>query len=335
MEKVKVGFIGCGGRASAHFQKLVTFKEDVELVGFADVILSRAENFRDKAGEGKAYTCYKQMLDETKPDAVVIAIEPCAHGEVDREVVERGIHFIIEKPMNLDMEEAEKIDELVTKKRLITSVGFQDRYQDITKIAIEKLAGKRIGLVEGSWVGGIPGVWWWRKKETSGGQVIEQNIHLFDQVRYMLGEPVSVYAAGGKGIVRPAERNMPGYNVDDYSSAVIKFESGVVCTLMTGCYVKGKNKTNGLTFYCEDCVVDYELRRKLTVTDSEGNVEVFDHVIDGIKEQTYDLDRVFIDAVKTGDTTKIQSPYCDAIKSLRLCMAVQESIETGEVIMLN
>ena len=39
MEKVKVGFIGCGGRANAHFQKLVTFKDDVELVGFADVIL--------------------------------------------------------------------------------------------------------------------------------------------------------------------------------------------------------------------------------------------------------------------------------------------------------
>ncbi len=334
MEKVKVGFIGCGGRANAHFQKLVTFKDDVELVGFADVILSRAEGFRERAGEGKAFEDYRAMLDETKPDAVVIAIEPCAHGQVDLDVVERGIHFIIEKPMNLDLTKAEEINDLVTEKRLITSVGFQDRYQDITQKAIEKLKGRRIGLVEGSWVGGIPGVWWWRKKETSGGQVIEQNIHLFDQARYMLGEPVSVYAAGGKGIVRPAERNVPGYNVDDYSSAVIKFESGVVATLFTGCYTIGNIKTNGLTFYCEDCVVDYELRRKLTFRDNQGNVETYDHIVDGNVEQTYALDRVFIDAVKSGDTTKILSPYSDAIKSLRLCVAVQESIETGNVIML-
>lgn len=334
MAKVKVGFIGCGGRAGAHFQKLVTFKEDVELVGYADVILARAENFRNKAGEGKAYTCYKQMLDETKPDAVVIAVEPCAHGAIELAVVERNIHFIIEKPMDLDICAAENISNLIAKNRIITSVGFQDRYQDITDKAVELLAGRRIGLVEGAWVGGIPGVWWWRKQETSGGQIIEQNIHLFDQVRYMLGEPVSVYAAGGKGIVRPAERNMPGYNVHDYSSAVIKMESGVVVNLFTGCYVKGPSKQNGLTFYCEDCVVDYALRSKLTFRDNQGNVETFNHVVDGNIEQTYILDRVFIDAIKSGDTSKIRSPYSDALKSLKLCFAAQKSIETGEVIML-
>ena len=331
MEKVKVGFIGCGGRAGAHFQKLVTFKDDVELVGFADLVIAKAENFRDRAGEGKVFTDYKKMLEETKPQAVVIAVEPCAHGEIEFEVINRGIHFIIEKPMALDIKVAESIEAAVKKAHLITSVGFQDRYQDITKIMVDKLAGKRIGLVEGSWVGGIPGVWWWRKKETSGGQIVEQNIHLFDQLRYMLGEPVSVYAAAGKGIVRPAERNMPGYNVDDYSSAVIKFESGVVATLFTGCYVKHGFKSNGLTFYCEDCVVDYTLRSHLTYRDNE-KTEEYDHSNDGLYEQTYSLDRTFIDAVKSGDPSKILSPYNDAIKSLRLCLACNESIETGKAI---
>ena len=116
----------------------------------------------------------------------------------------------------------------------IRDSGFQDRYLDIVEKSQEFLAGRQIGLIEGAWVGGIPGVDWWPKYATSGGQIVEQNIHLFDLLRYLIGEPKSVYCAGGRGIVR-----RDNYDVHDYSSATVTFQNGVVATLFTGCYLQG------------------------------------------------------------------------------------------------
>jgi hypothetical protein len=51
-----------------------------------------------------------------------------------------------------------------------------------------------------------------------------------------------------------------------------------------------------------------------------------------VNNQTYDLDRDFIDAVKSGDGSQIRSPYEDALKSLKVGFAANRSMETGEVI---
>lgn len=82
MEKIKAAQIGCGGRNGAHFQKLSSFA-DVDIVGFCDIIPERAEARRNAYGSGKAYTDYVQMLDETNPDVVFIAVPPHVHGEIE------------------------------------------------------------------------------------------------------------------------------------------------------------------------------------------------------------------------------------------------------------
>ncbi len=329
MEKLRVAQIGCGGRNGVHFQKLTTF-EDVELVGFADIILERAEARQKACGTGKAFADYKEMLDETKPQVVFVAVPPHVHGEIEPELIRRGIHFLIEKPMALQYEVAEKICDDADAKGLITAVGFQDRYQNLTEIMKDYLKGKEVGLVTGSWIGGIPGVPWWRTFATSGGQVVEQNIHLFDQLRFLFGEPASVYCASGKGIVDPEAYGVPGYDVDDYSSAVMKFKCGVVAHLFTGCYVRpGSKVVNGLTVYGKDFTLEYALRNKLTITDKNG-VQEF---VRG-EEQTGLQDRAFINAIKSGDTSGIRATYRDALKSLKLTLACNESAKTGKVIEL-
>nr|MBQ4320432.1 hypothetical protein [Clostridia bacterium] len=189
---------------------------------------------------------------------------------------------------------------------------------------------KEVGLVTGAWVGGIPKVWWWRQMETSGGQIVEQNIHIYDMARYLFGEPVSVYCAAGKGIVDPEEYGVPGYNVDDYSSAVIKFESGVIATIFTACYtVQGGGMQSGMNIYCKDATVEYRLRSGVRIRDAEGAEEFPRQVDQGVIE-----DRTFIDAVKSGDGSAVRSPYADALKTLRLCLAANESIATGKEIKL-
>ena len=86
MKKIKLAMIGCGGRAKAHLKGLVTF-EDVELVGFCDIIEERAKDFAQIAGKGACFTDFKEMLEATKPDAVTIAVPPHVHGEIEFEVI--------------------------------------------------------------------------------------------------------------------------------------------------------------------------------------------------------------------------------------------------------
>ena len=222
------------------------------------------------------------------------------------------------------------IERMVEKgeKNLITAVGFQDRYLDLMEMVKEELPKHKAGgLVYGAWIGGIPGVWWWQKKSTCGGQLVEQNIHLADGLRWLYGEPLSVYATASRGIVEPGVTAKPEYDTDDHSTAVIRFPNNVTATLVSACYSRDVRPACGLHITLPDMVIDYHLRNNLTFFTANETRDVKRG-----NDQTYDLDRAFITAVETGDRSLIRSPYADALKSLKLCFAANESMETGKVI---
>jgi len=328
MAKIRAAFVGTGGRSCTHIDRIKDF-DDVEIVGFMDVIPERAIEKQARAGGvGKAYKDYIQMLDEAKPDVLYVCVPPGEHGFIEREAIARGIHLFVEKPMALSMEMAEEINEAAKAKNLVTCIGFQDRYLDLVEQARDWMEGRQVGLVDGAWVGGVPGVPWYPKYSTCGGQLLEQNIHIFDMLRFLFGEPACVYCSGGRGIVTGIE----GYDLHDYSSAVITMESGVVATLFSGCYLGegSPGYLNGMNIHCSDRTIKYKLRDKVTLETKTENITYWKRAADW---QTT-MNRIFIDAVKTGDASAIRSPYEDAMKTLRLCLACTESMETGKAVSL-
>jgi len=337
--KLKAAVVGCGGISNWHFSRVRNF-EDVEYVGFYDIIKAKAEKMAAAKGEGKAYDCYISMLDESKPDILYVCVPPDQHGMIELEAIKRGIHLMIQKPIATDIVTAEKIGNMATQKNIIIATGFQDRYLDLTDSLKEMLKGRQIGLINGAWVGGIPMVYWWIRKSTSGGQIVEQNIHLYDMLRYLVGEPTSIYTVGGKGIVNPNILPLRGYDVEDYTAATVTFKSGAIANIFTGCYVEqGGGMKCGLTFYAKDATIDYELRNNVTFTDKDGTKKIdTERLENGVEPNGLKLDRIFVDAVKSGaaeDIQKIRSPYADAIKTLKFVLAANESMDTGKAIHLN
>ncbi|MBE6547220.1 MAG: Gfo/Idh/MocA family oxidoreductase [Ruminococcaceae bacterium] len=332
MKKVRIGLIGCGGRAGSHMKSFLEM-EDVEVTAVADPIEERRLAAAEKFGCQNIYQNHTELLDHAADlvDALVICVEPTAHEDMELRAVELGIPFLVEKPMSVDLELAERVNRAVLEKNLLTAVGFQDRYQDLTDLIKEELPKHKAGgLVWGSWIGGIPGVWWWQKKTDCGGQLVEQNIHLLDELRYLFGEPLSVYATASRGIVKAGELCSEEYDTDDHSTAVLRFENNITATLVSGCYIKkdvGTRPRCGLYIMMEDILFDYRLRNNLII---ETKNETRD--IKRQENQTYTLDRAFVDALKTGDRSLIRSDYADAMKSLRLAFAANRSMETGEVI---
>lgn len=347
----KLAMIGCGGIGRYHLGHFVNFK-DIELAGFCDLILERAENFVKIAGSGKAYSDFVKMYDEVEPDMVFICIPPSCHGYVEFETIRRGIPFFVEKPLSLDMELANAINAEVQKKELITAVGFQCRYDNINDSAFEYIKSHPIVTVAASRVGGIPEVPWWRIKAQSGGQLVEQTIHQMDILRYFLGEPDSVYSVASRGFV--TQEQCPGYCTDDLSTTLITFKSGVTATMMTGCYSRnGASWDSKMTFGSVDSRMDYVLCsnvRFFGIDENDKAAEVAGTIKgDGTQRRNDNevginvrssvdfgtiCDRTFIDAVLTGDPSKIRSPYSDALKSVAFTLACNRSMSTGEVVKL-
>ncbi len=333
MKKLRVGIIGCGGRSKEHresFEKL----DYVDVVAVADPIEERRNAAAAQFGGARTYRDHTELYANESAetlDALFICVEPTAHTDTETRAIELGIPFLIEKPMHLDLAKAEEISRMIEEKNLITSVGFQDRYLDLIDIIKKELPKhKSGGLVYGAWVGGIPGVWWWLKKSTCGGQLVEQNIHLVDGLRYLYGEPLSVYATATKGMLTAGVDAPEGYDTDDHSTVVYRFENNVTATLVSGCYSTTVRPRCGYYITLNDMIIDYRLRNNLILSDKNGTRDIPRGV-----NQTFLLDEAFLQAIITGDRSLIRSDYADALKSHKIAFAANESMESGQVIYFN
>ena len=70
--------------------------------------------------------------------------------------------------------------------------------------------------------------WWWRDRDKSGGQVVEQIIHHFDLLRYLLGEPQTVFAR----FANLFHRDLADYTSEDVSATVVSFANGALGTVV-------------------------------------------------------------------------------------------------------
>jgi predicted dehydrogenase len=235
--------------------------------------------------------------------------------------------------MTLDMAQAKRIAQDVEEKKLVSCVGFQDRYLHLIDRIKEELSDMQVGAVYGSWLGGVPQVWWWMKKDTCGGQLLEQNIHLVDLLRYFFGEAESVYACAGRGLICPSEfpASLPQYDTDDYSSALIRFKNGVLANLISGCFITaaGNGIRSGITIVGRDKSIEYELRSSVAIYRAKSTEKILWQF-----DQSVRHDRAFIDAVRANDPGAVRSPYADAYLSLALADAANRSMASGEVIKL-
>jgi predicted dehydrogenase len=317
---VKVGFIGAGGIAGHHMNTM-SANPDAVLTAFCDVDVSRARAAAKLYG-GKAFVSHKTMLAKVDLDAVVICVPPFAHKTQERDVIEVDLPFFTEKPVGLSVRRCESNLELIKQKDVVTAVGYHLRYQDSAKLAREAVKGQTISLVQGQWIGGMPGVAWWRVMNESGGQAVEQTTHIFDLARYVVGEVTEVYATASTGNMTDVEN----YDVHDSSAANLVFESGAVGTIFSSCVVGPGGGVN-LTIHMKD--------DSITVTgDFERDRPGLRETRSNSTNATDAEQRAFLKAVATGDRSDILCDYAEGLKTLKVSLAVNESIRKHKIITL-
>ncbi len=318
MSGVRVGFIGVGGIANLHLNNLRRL-EGVELVAFCDVIEERAKAAAEQF-HGTAYTDHRTMLEREQLDAVYICLPPHAHTDQVILAAQAGAAVFVEKPVARTLDKALETKEAIQKAGVINAVGYHFRYYDGTDIAKERLQNKTIGMVMGYWMGGLPGVYWWRRLEMSGGQIVEQTTHIFDLARFLVGDIVQVSAA----TALRALHDVPELNVPDVGTVTVWFANGVIGTIANTCLLR-MGYTVGLHVFTPDLIVEL----------TSGSVRLLEpHRTEEIRHQRnghFYESVVFMEAVRTKNQSLIRSDYTDAVKTLAVTLAALESAEKGGV----
>src|SRR4051794_31554386 len=123
---IRAAVIGVGSMGRNHLRVLHDL-EAAELVGLADA--DEATGTRAARPFGiRSYTDYREMLEREKPQAVVVAVPTILHREVALEVISRGVHLLVEKPIAYTVDEGRAIIEAAKEAGVILTVGHIERY---------------------------------------------------------------------------------------------------------------------------------------------------------------------------------------------------------------
>jgi predicted dehydrogenase len=241
MTKITLGMIGAGLIGRKHLGKLAE-RNDYELVGIADVNAAQVAAEYPKA---RVFADYRQLLDEARPEAVLIATPNQLHAETGIECARRGIHILIEKPVTDTLESAAALIAEVRKGGIKSLVGHHRRHHVPIKVLQALLREGRIGDIVGIsaiWATHKPDDYFkiapWRS-QAGGGPILINLIHEIDFLRFTVGEIVAVEAV--------ASNRQRGFAVEDTAAALIEFENGALGTfVITDCAVSPWTSEQGL-----------------------------------------------------------------------------------------
>jgi len=225
MKPLRIAVLGAGLIGRRHIETILAMPQAAELVAVSDPVADPAQ-FELKGAAW--FTRESQMLDQIKPEAVVIATPNALHLDHGKLCCERGIHFLMEKPVTATIAEAAALVRLVAESGVRTLVGHHRRYLAPVEDAKTVIASGQIGrLVAASvlWATRKPDDYFqtaWRRR-AGGGPLLINAIHEIDMLRHLCGEIATV-----GGIKSNAMRD---FAVEDSAAAVFRFDNGALGTL--------------------------------------------------------------------------------------------------------
>ncbi|MBW8812278.1 MAG: Gfo/Idh/MocA family oxidoreductase [Caulobacterales bacterium] len=229
MRRLRTGVLGPGGIGARHAAALAQLPDQFELVAVCGRRAEPTEAFAAAHG-GAAFTDFDRMLGEAALDVLVVALPPGAHaGEVERAAA-AGVHLLVEKPIALDLETGRRMVVAAEAAQVTAAVGFMYRHGGAVRrwqALAEAGATGPVGLFAGSYHCNALHAPWWRSEAVSGGQMLEQLIHLIDLVRLFMGEPDTVYARRANLF----HGGVAGYDIEDVSAIVFGWDDGRLASL--------------------------------------------------------------------------------------------------------
>ena len=210
---------------------------DVVLVGVQDSDAALARKRAAEAGNPPTFTDYQQMLTETRPDFVLGLGRHRQMAKIAHDLLDRGLPFMMEKPMGLNAGEVESIAEKATRLKGYAAVPLFQRYQPFAVRARQLLAEGRFGPLSHIYVRlnrpaparypAWDSAWMLDPAEAGGGCLRNLGPHGLDMFLHLTGEDAHVTGA-------QISRRAHGLRVEDYASVLLRSAGGILGTIEVG-----------------------------------------------------------------------------------------------------
>ncbi len=313
---VRIAFIGAGGIAKRQMEHIYRI-DGAEVVAVCDLQEDRARQAAAR-NQCKAFTDWRQMFEDVAFDALWVAVPPHGHEGQEQMAAAKGIHLMVEKPIANTLERGNAIQSAIDRAGIVNAVGYHWRYRADLEHVRSRFDAGRLALARGYWCGGFPTVGWWRKRELSAGQFVEQTTHMVDLARYLIGEISEVSAR----FVNQTKRDVEGFDIWDAGVVTAQFQNGALGVFCNTCVLPA-NQDVGLHLHTTDGTFRIEMD---TVRFQEaGRTTEFKACDDPYFTQA----QAFVQAID-GNRDAIRSCYADAIKTLEVTLKATTAAVTGE-----
>ena len=228
-KEVRVAFLGV-----SHWHVPLYFPalEQGQVVAVSDPAPDWAEKFAAQLG-CPAYTDWRKLLDEQKPDFVFAFARHCDMKEMAMELVARGQPFAMEKPMGLSGTEVEEICTAAEQAKAFCAIPFVWRYSDTGARLKESLLSGRILHMSYRFIAGPPSRYlisspWMLSKATAGGGCMTNlGVHFIDMALYLTD-------SDSAEVLASSYQYGPDYDIEIYASSLLRMGSGASLSLETG-----------------------------------------------------------------------------------------------------
>ena len=373
---LKLAIIGCGGMAEGHLEAYGLIKrkepEKFEFVAMCDPIVESAKRFAEQAAgyqgfKPRVYAKVSDMLANEMVDVADICTPHSEHHTVGIECLNAGVNVMIEKPFGVTIKASKAIIAAAKNNKKIAATaenirrGLSQRTSYWILNEAKLLGTPRLFYSQhAEWEDpSVERVWHWRVDRWigGGGMVMDSGAHFCDTIRYLYGDPETIYARVQQLENWPHKKG-DAIVMDDREDtwvATVTFKSGVVGVWSWTMAAPGHAYTNVVHYGSKGCILDHGdafhgpfgnaeiiiqdgLKRIITPMsemqkgfldqlDEAKKNALFPHgFTEGVVIECYD----FLDAVE-----KKRKPEVDGetgMKAKAICEAIYESAQIGQAV---
>lgn len=344
MKNGKIGYAVVGlGVGKAHVQAAAE-SENCELVAVCDLIQEKLDKVAETYPGTKTYLSFDELICDAEVDIISICLPSAMHADFAVRAMEAGKHVLVEKPIDITVEAANRIEEARVRTGMKAGVIHQNRNNAVMKPIKEAVDAGRLGKMvlanfavkwyrDAHYYIGWHGTW----EMDGGGSLMNQAVHTVDLMQWLMGDIVSIHSTMG----------IYDHDIEteDMTASVITFKSGAAATFVsTTCAYPGISTDIQLYGTGGTIEADADILKRWKLRDSDdedeeeedmlekyggGNraVEKADPtVITGHKSMVEDM---VLAVMEDRDPQILPS---EAIKSVRIVNAIYESARTGKTI---
>ncbi|HZL36379.1 MAG TPA: Gfo/Idh/MocA family oxidoreductase [Tepidisphaeraceae bacterium] len=339
---VTYGIIGCGAISQRRHIPECVANSHSKLAALADPMADRVAELAKKYC-ATAFTDYKEMLQKSEIDAVIVAGPNALHAQQTIDALNAGKHVLCEKPMATSRDDARAMMAAAQKNRKFLMIGLNQRLMPPHVKAREILQSGRLGKVlsfrtafkhpgpEG-WSVDAGKSWFFKKAQAFMGVAGDLGVHKADLMRWLLGQ--EFIEVGGYVTTldkKDAQGNL--VDLDDNAYLTLKTDGGIIGSMILSWTNYGVEE-NYTVLYCEKGVLSLGTDPTYGVIASYANGDREMHKVGemstNLKQVASGIIDSFTHCIETNTPPEIDGP--EGYKSLDVILTAMEAGHQGRIL---